>query len=230
MLIFVLEFFQLLCDLGIFYYVKVQVVGVVDSLKMFMEMLLIQVECGEKMLNDNDLISVEVCDLVIKFLEGKVLVGLFNFVLFVGVCVVLVGQSGFGKSFLLNILFGFLFYEGLLMVNGVELCELDVECWCCLLSWVGQNLQLFVVMLWENVLLVWFEVSEVQFRLVLDKVWVSEFIVLLLQGIYIVVGDQVGCLLVGQVQCIVVVCVLLVLCCLLLLDEFVVSFDVYSEQ
>lgn len=40
-LIFVLEFFQLLCDFGMFYYVKVQVVGAVDSLKMFMEILFV---------------------------------------------------------------------------------------------------------------------------------------------------------------------------------------------
>lgn len=44
------------------------------------------------------------------------------------------------------------------------------------------------------------------------------------------VGDQAVCFFVGQVQCVVVVCVLLNFCLLLLLDEFAVSFDVYSEQ
>ncbi len=59
-----------------------------------------------------------------------------------GARVVLVSQSGSGKSSLLNTLLGFLPYEGSLMVNGAELRELDAERWRRLLSWVGQNPQL----------------------------------------------------------------------------------------
>lgn len=43
-----------------------------------METPLTQVERGEKTLNDNDLISVEARDLVIKSPEGKVLAGPLN--------------------------------------------------------------------------------------------------------------------------------------------------------
>ncbi|MCP6559146.1 ATP-binding cassette domain-containing protein, partial [Klebsiella pneumoniae] len=84
---------------------------------------------GEKILSDNELISLEARDAVIKSPEGKVLAGPLNFTLPAGKRVVLVGQSGSGKSSLLNALTGFLPYDGSLLVNGVELRDLDVSRW-----------------------------------------------------------------------------------------------------
>lgn len=163
------EFFQPLRDLGTFYHAKAQAIGAADSLKTFMEKPLAQETRGEKILSDNELISLEARDAIIKSPEGKVLAGPLNFTLPAGKRVVLVGQSGSGKSSLLNALTGFLPYDGSLLVNGVELRDLDVSRWHRLLSWVGQNPQLPAATLRENVLLAWPEASEAQLQLALDK-------------------------------------------------------------
>lgn len=224
------EFFQPLRDLGTFYHAKAQAIGAADSLKMFMEKPLAQETRGEKLLSDNEPIGLEARDAIVKSPEGKILAGPLNFTLPAGKRVVLVGQSGSGKSSLLNALTGFLPYDGSLLVNGVELRDLDASRWHRLLSWVGQNPQLPAATLRENVLLAWPEASEAQLQLALDKAWVSEFISQLPQGINTPVGDQAGRLSVGQAQRIAVARALLVPCRLLLLDEPAASLDAHSEQ
>lgn len=224
------EFFQPLRDLGTFYHAKAQAIGAADSLKTFMETPLAQDKKGEKVLSDNELIRLEAHDLLIKSPEGKTLAGPLNFTLPAGKRVVLVGQSGSGKSSLLNTLTGFLPYEGSLLVNGIELRDLDASRWHRLLSWVGQNPQLPAATLRENVLLAWPEATDAQLQLALDKAWVSEFVSQLPQGIHTPVGDQAGRLSVGQAQRIAVARALLVPCRLLLLDEPAASLDAHSEQ
>ncbi|SPZ25777.1 ATP-binding/permease protein CydD [Raoultella planticola] len=224
------EFFQPLRDLGTFYHAKAQAIGAADSLKTFMEKPLAQETRGEKLLSDNEPIGLEARDAIVKSPEGKILAGPLNFTLPAGKRVVLVGQSGSGKSSLLNALTGFLPYDGSLLVNGVELRDLDASRWHRLLSWVGQNPQLPAATLRENVLLAWPEASDAQLQLALDKAWVSEFISQLPQGINTPVGDQAGRLSVGQAQRIAVARALLVPCRLLLLDEPAASLDAHSEQ
>lgn len=224
------EFFQPLRDLGTFYHAKAQAVGAADSLKTFLEAPLAQPQRGHLTLDENKMVSVEAQALVIKSPEGKVLAGPLTFTLTAGERVVLVGQSGSGKTSLLNTLAGFLPYEGSLKVNGEELSELEPEAWRRLLSWVGQNPQLPATTLRENVILAAPDASEAQLYHALERAWVNEFIDQLPQGIDTPVGDQAARLSVGQAQRVAVARALLSPCRLLLLDEPAASLDAHSEQ
>ncbi|EOI5759070.1 cysteine/glutathione ABC transporter permease/ATP-binding protein CydD [Cronobacter turicensis] len=224
------EFFQPLRDLGTFYHAKAQAIGAADSLKTFLETPIQHAEKGALELPGCEPISLEAQGLTILSPQGKRLAGPLNFTLPAGKRVALVGQSGAGKSSLLNLLAGFLPYEGSLRVNGVELRELEPDSWRRQLSWVGQNPQLPAGTLKENVLLADPNASDAQLQAALDKAWVSEFLPLLAQGVDTPVGDQSSGLSVGQAQRVAVARALLTPCRLLLLDEPSASLDAGSER
>lgn len=224
------EFFQPLRDLGTFYHAKAQAVGAADSLKTFLEAPLAQPEQGEQILDTSEPVTLHAKDLFITSPEGKMLVGPLNFTLNAGQRAVLVGQSGSGKSSLLNALAGFLPYSGSLQMNGVELRHLQPEGWHRMMSWVGQNPQLPATTLRENVLLGNPDASEDQLFSALERAWVNEFLPQLPDGVDTVVGEQAARLSVGQAQRVAVARALIAPCRLLLLDEPAASLDAHSEQ
>lgn len=224
------EFFQPLRDLGTFYHAKAQAVGAADSLMTFLDAPLQERKKGSAQFNCNEPICIEARDLVILSTEEKVLAGPLNFTLSGNKRVVLVGQSGAGKSSLLNVLSGFLPYQGQLLVNGIELSELDPKWWREQLSWVGQNPQLPAPTIRENVLLSAPDASSEQLATALEKASVSEFLPLLPQGIDTPLGEAAARLSVGQAQRVAVARALLMPCGLLLLDEPAASLDAHSEQ
>ncbi len=224
------EFFQPLRDLGTFYHAKAQAVGAADSLKTFLETPLAHPARGEVELAENEPVTIDAVNLIITSPEGKTLAGPLTFSLAAGERAVLVGRSGSGKSSLLNVLSGFLSYQGSLRINGVELRDLSPEFWRQRLSWVGQNPQLPAATLRENVLLARPDASEQELHAALDAAWVSEFLPLLPQGVDTPLGNHANRLSVGQAQRVAVARALLNPCQLLLLDEPAASLDAHSEQ
>ncbi|MGP1955243.1 MAG: thiol reductant ABC exporter subunit CydD, partial [Arsenophonus sp. NC-QC1-MAG3] len=137
------EFFQPLRDLGTYYHAKAQAVGAAESLFT----LLSNIEQPSPQESQNNqlitsaqqLIIITAQQLEIFSHDNLRLAGPLDFTIFSNQRIVLVGQSGAGKSSLLNVLLGFLPYRGSLMVNGIELKNLDMTDWRKQLSWVGQN-------------------------------------------------------------------------------------------
>lgn len=222
------EFFQPLRDLGTFYHAKAQAIGAADSLQHFLDSPLQRPPHGVHKLKDNDALSVEARDVYILSAQGKRLVGPLTFSLPAGKRVALVGPSGAGKSTVVNLLSGFLPYEGSVTLNGHELRDLNPDSLHRNLSWLGQNPRLPATTVRENILL-GREVSDSCLRAALDAACVSEFLPLLAQGIDTQLGEHASHLSVGQAQRVALARALLMPCGLLLLDEPVASLDAHSE-
>ena len=128
----------------------------------------------------------------------------------------------------MNMLLGFLPYEGSVTINGVELRELNLSQWRAKLAWVGQNPQLIRGSLKENILLGNREVSEQALEQALSRSKADEFVYRL--GLEHQVQDSNAGISGGQAQRIAIARALLRDYELLLLDEPTASLDLQSEQ
>lgn len=225
------EFFQPLRDLGTFYHAKAQAVGGADALDTFLrETPQRAPQAATQTLDADAPLSLRAQDLVIMTVTGEALSQPLNFSLTPGQRVALVGQSGAGKSALMNVLLGFLPYQGSLCINGQELRDISRSSWQQQLAWVGQNPQLPAATLRDNLQLTDTPVDEATLTAVLQRAGVSEFLSRLPQGLDTPVGDGGIGLSVGQAQRIAVARALLKPARLLLLDEPGSGLDSQSEQ
>lgn len=224
------EFFQPLRDLGAFYHAKAQAVGGADALERFMrESPQPAAVEGTATLPDGAPLAIVAQDLMALSPEGKTLCGPLSFTLAAGERVALVGQSGAGKTVLMNVLLGFLPYQGSLSVNGVELREMSRAYWQRQIAWLGQNPQLPAGTLQENIVMGNGR-DDVDLDALLADCGVSEFLPRLSAGVLTPIGDDGAGLSVGQAQRIALARAIYKPARLLLLDEPAASLDSRSEQ
>lgn len=224
------EFFQPLRDLGTYYHAKAQAVGAAESLVTLLESDGEQkTETGDKTPQDKP-IQIEANKLEIYSHDGQRLVGPLDFTIEPQQRIAVVGQSGAGKSSLLNLLLGFLPYKGSIKINGDELKELCPDKWRALIGWVGQNPHLPEQTLIENICLGKPTASEAEIQQAIDDAYVSEFLPMLPDGLNTRLGDYAARLSVGQAQRVAVARTLLKPSRILLQDEPAASLDAHSEK
>lgn len=223
------EFFQPLRDLGTFYHAKAQAAGAADALETFLQATPdarpqgpVRPWCDEAPLT----LTAE--DLVVMSPGGHALTQPLNFTLRAGCRVALVGESGAGKTVLMNALLGFLPWQGVLRANGVDLRHIDRAEWQRQLAWVGQNPQLPAQTLRDN-LMPDRPVEESRLQAVLAQAGVSALLTSLPLGLDTPTGEDGVGLSVGQAQRIAVARALLKPAKLLLLDEPGSGLDSTSE-
>ncbi len=224
------EFFQPLRDLGTFYHAKAQAIGGADALDQFLcESPDPAVEQAAHAFSLTGALNIQAQNLVVMTASGEALSQPLSFTLDAGKRVALVGQSGAGKTVLMNVMLGFLPYQGSLQVNGQELRDISRDSWQKHLAWVGQNPHLPAQTLREN-LLFNNDIDDATLTAVLQRAGVSEFLARLPQGLDTFLGDGGVGLSVGQAQRIAVARALLKPAQLLLLDEPGSGLDSQSEQ
>ncbi|MEZ3498074.1 cysteine/glutathione ABC transporter permease/ATP-binding protein CydD [Pantoea sp. KPR_PJ] len=224
------EFFQPLRDLGTFYHAKAQAIGGADALERFMrESPEPEQPTGSVVPEADAPLTLVAQDLIVLSADKQKLCGPLNFTLAAGQRVALTGESGAGKTVLMNVLLGFLPYDGSLRANGVELREISRTHWQQQIAWLGQNPQLPADTLYDNIVM-----GNAQPDAELDELLadcgVDEFLPRLAEGVATRVGDEGAGLSVGQAQRIALARALYKPARLLLLDEPAASLDSRSEQ
>lgn len=223
------EFYQPLRDLGTFYHAKAQAIGAAESIVNFLDATPDHQTSGSQKI-PTDFASIEATDLEVLSPDGTVLAGPMTFTITAGERIGLVGQSGAGKTSLINAILGFLPYRGSLKINQVELREAALASWRKQISWVGQNPQLFHGTLRENIALAMPMATDSDIAFATKTAYADEFISRLEKGLDHPVGDRASGLSVGQAQRIAVARALLQNGHFWLLDEPTASLDASSER
>ncbi|AAU37557.1 heme ABC transporter permease/ATP-binding protein CydD [[Mannheimia] succiniciproducens] len=222
------EFYQPLRDLGTYYHDRAAAIGAADSIVEFLEQKELHSATQTRQLNETTALEIKAENLVINSPQGQALTKPLNFSLSPLSHTALVGQSGAGKTSLMNALLGFLPYEGSLTVNGIELNRLEPTQWRKHIAWVGQNPLLLQGSIKENLLLGEIQASEEEIAQALKQAKATEFTDKL--GLDYEIKDGGTGISVGQAQRLAIARALLRQGSLLLLDEPTASLDAQSEN
>ncbi|HHF3826265.1 TPA: cysteine/glutathione ABC transporter permease/ATP-binding protein CydD [Haemophilus influenzae] len=222
------EFYQPLRDLGAYYHDRAAGIGAADAIVDFLEEDFLTVHQNEKTISLESAVEISSENLVVLSTQGSALTKPLNFQIPANHNVALVGQSGAGKTSLINAILGFLPYEGSLKINGQELRESNLADWRKHIAWVGQNPLLLQGTIKENLLLGDIQANDEEINQALMHSQAKEFTDKL--GLHHEIKDGGLGISVGQAQRLAIARALLRKGDLLLLDEPTASLDAQSEN
>lgn len=222
------EFYQPLRDLGAYYHDRAAGIGAADAIVDFLESDYLTVHQNEKTISLESAVEISAENLVVLSTQGSALTQPLNFQIPANHNVALVGQSGAGKTSLINAILGFLPYKGSLKINGQELRESNLADWRKHIAWVGQNPLLLQGTIKENLLLGDIQANDEEINQALIRSQAKEFTDKL--GLHHEIKDGGLGVSVGQAQRLAIARALLRKGDLLLLDEPTASLDAQSEN
>lgn len=222
------EFYQPLRDLGTYYHDRAAGIGAADAIVDFLEEDFLTVHQNEKTISLESAVEISAENLVVLSTQGSALTKPLNFQIPANHNVALVGQSGAGKTSLINAILGFLPYEGSLKINGQELRKSNLADWRKHIAWVGQNPLLLQGTIKENLLLGDIQANDEEINQALICSQAKEFTDKL--GLHHEIKDGGLGVSVGQAQRLAIARALLRKGDLLLLDEPTASLDAQSEN
>ena len=223
------EFYQPLRDLGTYYHDRSAAIGAADAIVEFLEQEEITPHSEQQIVpNIQSAVEIRAENLIVLSPQGNPLTQALNFTLAAQSHSALVGQSGAGKTSLMNVLLGFLPYQGSLTINGTELNRLNPSQWRRHIAWVGQNPLLLQGTIKENLLLGEIQASDEEIDQALIQAHAKEFTDKL--GLDCEIKDGGVGVSVGQAQRLAIARALLRKGQILLLDEPTASLDAQSEN
>lgn len=222
------EFYQPLRDLGTYYHDRAAGIGAANAIVDFLEEDFLTVHQNEKAISLESAVEISAENLVVLSTQGSALTQPLNFQIPANHNVALVGQSGAGKTSLINAILGFLPYKGSLKINGQELRESNLADWRRHIAWVGQNPLLLQGTIKENLLLGDIQANDEEINQALIRSQAKEFTDKL--GLHHEIKDGGLGVSVGQAQRLAIARALLRKGDLLLLDEPTASLDAQSEN
>ena len=223
------EFYQPLRDLGTYYHDRSAAIGAADAIVEFLEQEEITPHSEQQIVpNIQSAVEIRAENLIALSPQGDPLTQALNFTLAAQSHSALVGQSGAGKTSLMNVLLGFLPYQGSLTINGTELNRLNPSQWRRHIAWVGQNPLLLQGTIKENLLLGEIQASDEEIDQALIQAHAKEFTDKL--GLDCEIKDGGVGVSVGQAQRLAIARALLRKGQILLLDEPTASLDAQSEN
>lgn len=165
-----------------------------------------------------------------KNTEKNVLEGL-NLVVNPGETIALVGESGAGKSTILNLVIGFYgATEGQLLVDGEDITEIDLRSYRRHLAVVPQTSILFSGSIKENIIYGMEHVDEESLKQVIAAANLTDLVESLPNGINTIVGEHGGKLSGGQRQRVSIARALIRNPKVIILDEATSALDSISEK
>ncbi len=222
------EFYQPLRDLGAYYHDRAAGIGAADAIVDFLETDYLTIHQDDHKISLESAVEISAENLVVLSTQGIALTQPLTFHIPANHNIALVGQSGAGKTSLINTILGFLPYEGSLKINGQELRESHLTDWRKNIAWVGQNPLLLQGTIKENLLLGDIQANNEEIDRALTLAQAKEFTDKL--GLSYEIKDGALGISVGQAQRLAIARALLRKGKLLLLDEPTASLDAQSEN
>jgi ATP-binding cassette, subfamily C, bacterial CydC len=176
--------------------------------------------------------DVRVSRLKMRYAEGETwALDDISFVIPEGGCLAVIGQTGAGKTSLLNVLLRFWdFQQGTVEIGGVSLRDLTGETIRGLCAVVAQQTHLFNTSIHENLALARPDATEADLCAALRDADILDEVIAMPEGLDTVVGEAGAGLSGGQARRIAIACAFLKNAPLLILDEPTEGLDAISER